>query len=1314
MGNPAFWELLQRLQVTPKDVDPKDMDGVHVDALACYFYYITTMDYYITRRVFREQKEDEIVDDLQVKRIDRLATALDNKMAQTFDKGTAILHIDGQATLQKKHAHEERSAVHGEKLICLNEKVTTVTELCHQSLQHSPPTSTTMRKVRKAYRSAQKQWKKTMRIDLATRVALAEALKRRGWQMCHNDDHTGTCIGEADVCVGIIASSRQRELGPLVVATTDSDLLVYNNVSVLRQHPRQKSSYSLYVQDEVLATLNENRPKLKRGKKTVKRVQVLTAEVWRVLAVVSGNDYDANVRGFGIRKNWAILAEIWSRTRLDSEADLLRAYRREMSTRRNKDGPLIVPEFINSASVFLHLREDIQDDAPALTTNDNIMKTMRLYGQAVGAHNLAKVEKNQVYRARVVSARPKGYVRHFRTSGNAYTPKVIAPPSRHPPAAAPVAPTTLSTQKSARIDKGKRKAETEAAKTESKKPKKKEKKPKVRVVRSARWMREKQDHADREADAQAAGTELARHRRKTNLGQLINQAVGSKYETITMNVGTIRACLQGALPKCLETASQDTLSALADDIGKTMANLAKLNSDLCIIASLALQHYIVTVMAEHPSVNQAQARTEAFKPLHKGQSFFPALIKELYRPTTSYHTRATSDSRAGVDAARMFLIAYEDELAAPLAEIQQHLNHNAPKGFLEFVARQLSDKFRSHVDHYLVILKRRVLQRAPGWSRGEGSALLQSVDDKTGKSPDHDPISLLWIMNAALTKDLRISLYPKPGWRDSFVTLSETYLFQALIRPRDNAEEDKLVKLYHVMFKQDAIAESSMDEDENGEVNIFANHRGHLTRQLFLSGRTNFARHGAVGNPRDRTLPSVLDFSTPTYQQAIGALAGASSSDKSYAQCKKDFKALVLQDLGSRYPRPPSQADTDRKYLLCGTFCTDGYQVKLHAYHLDRPKKEDPSPASSSSSSSASSSSAPSSSSASTPAVSSKAAGYRRKTRYIREALKSQDDVESVFGDQQSCIVGAIDPGIHKPATFMVQDTLDPQHRLVIDVPRGDLTFNERLFRSRLERAKKRDKIHEVEQRIKGFRLAEPPVSCSAQPLSAQPLPDHQTATTPEPTAAAASLVQEDSPDRLSTTFSEAPINFEWHARSVLATSVQLRKFYGSDEYKRWLYQKQQGTRAEFGKAIKSILTTLQEPTHGQHPFSNNRAAIKSRKPILGIGDGNFGKLWSGKDRSGRFRDKLVAEAVGRGLPTYQLDEFRTSATCCNCGSVNKTQGRTVVCQGEACGVMKDRDHNATNNMGQAMVMWVSDFTWPEHLERVTTIKVEEIDHVLA
>ena len=192
---------------------------------------------------------------------------------------------------------------------------------------------------------------------------------------------------------------------------------------------------------------------------------------------------------------------------------------------------------------------------------------------------------------------------------------------------------------------------------------------------------------------------------------------------------------------------------------------------------------------------------------------------------------------------------------------------------------------------------------------------MRSINDKTGKSTVHDPVSLTWLMNAALTEDLGISLCPRRGWKGGFVTLSETYLYEAWTRSKNSAEEAQLVEQYQILFKPE---EGMADSD--GEVDIFANHRGQMTRNLFLSGRTNFSRHGAVGNPGDKSLPSLFDFSTPAYQEAIAALEGAGGAD--YALSKKRFKELVQLDLGSRYPRPPytGQQTRHRKYLLADHF----------------------------------------------------------------------------------------------------------------------------------------------------------------------------------------------------------------------------------------------------------------------------------------------------------------------------------------------------------------------------------------------------------
>lgn len=65
-----------------------------------------------------------------------------------------------------------------------------------------------------------------------------------------------------------------------------------------------------------------------------------------------------------------------------------------------------------------------------------------------------------------------------------------------------------------------------------------------------------------------------------------------------------------------------------------------------------------------------------------------------------------------------------------------------------------------------------------------------------------------------------------------------------------------------------------------------------------------------------------------------------------------------------------------------------------------------------------------------------------------------------------------------------------------------------------------------------------------------------------------------------------------------------------------------------------------------------------------------------------------------------------------------KTKNRTVICSDPVCGgvrsaeydssrnldpksgLHRDRDHNAGQNMAMAAIKWVTEFKWPEELDR--------------
>jgi hypothetical protein len=94
------------------------------------------------------------------------------------------------------------------------------------------------------------------------------------------------CVGEADVTIGGMTLGEED-----VVISGDSDLFFYPGVSRVLQ-PVKRGIYNLYVKSEMLQTLK------------------LSSLQWQCLGIVSGNDYDNNVRGMGIVTNYTILQNI--------------------------------------------------------------------------------------------------------------------------------------------------------------------------------------------------------------------------------------------------------------------------------------------------------------------------------------------------------------------------------------------------------------------------------------------------------------------------------------------------------------------------------------------------------------------------------------------------------------------------------------------------------------------------------------------------------------------------------------------------------------------------------------------------------------------------------------------------------------------------------------------------------------------------------------------------------------------------------------------------------------------------------------------
>ncbi|KAG0240817.1 hypothetical protein BGW41_006675, partial [Actinomortierella wolfii] len=267
MGLTDILPLIKELQFEGALADPKDYAEVHVDMQGCYFGFLASRDFSITRTLLKEQLS---VEELQARRIERLAAALDKQLSTTFERSTAILHFDGSATEEKQHAQAHRATTFQQQIDRLKARIIDVEAKC--ALVIRSPQARLVKSwttsLRKLFRKAMLAWRKTCRLDEFSRQHLAKKLATRGLRICGRSPETGICRGETDLCVAQMAAQAQiNGRDPTVVASGDSDYLAYDNVTLLRQNPKRRSEYREYTQQEVLAVLNKNRPFLTRRKK---------------------------------------------------------------------------------------------------------------------------------------------------------------------------------------------------------------------------------------------------------------------------------------------------------------------------------------------------------------------------------------------------------------------------------------------------------------------------------------------------------------------------------------------------------------------------------------------------------------------------------------------------------------------------------------------------------------------------------------------------------------------------------------------------------------------------------------------------------------------------------------------------------------------------------------------------------------------------------------------------------------------------------------------------------------------------------------
>ncbi|KAF8921664.1 hypothetical protein BGZ58_004052, partial [Dissophora ornata] len=814
----------------------------------------------------------------------------------------------------------------------------------------------------------------------------------------------------------------------------------------------------------------------------------------------------------------------------------------------------------------------------------------------------------------------------YHTSGNKFKAKEFNPPAF-----------SISQSDSTSTDTdpaNNKRLQATQGKSVEKKPKISEEQPKAQPKpQKPQKDKIKRDPASKWVRQQLENKEAPNTGRKRNPGNMIGDVLNVNYKTVTLNIGTVGRCLQRGL---LNYNTEDC-PGLHEHILSTIRGLVRINTDLIRYGSLATFNYINIVMAEHPSINAESKDVEYRKEklqyiANESQGYFKSLVKVLF-----YGDKATGNLdyyKSAKSTAELFMAMPGDkkEMIQRLRECKTASSH-----FLEQIGQTLGDMIRCHIHAFVSELKKRINVWNPEWAESqEGSDFLRTIGDN-GKSSVHDAVSVLWVLNTKLPLAKRFAYIPMSAYKDRYCVISEMHLLEALLKTGvEKMFRKGLVKIFGNLEKAKELSQT---------------HPGELFRKLFFYGKkTNYDRQACVGYPNDKSLPHLLDLENLPCQVQLKALETQGPKTEAYVTAKREVKMAIenyILALG---------ADTRAgKYVLTNTLLTDGHQLKIHAYSRVQVKKR-----SNSQSGSSSGATMPPSIN---PRNTASCYSTKSKMRYLPALIPNLESLQKEFGDQGSHVVLAVDPGIKNTATAVIADSLAPEKSWNISLSKGCHTWN----------YQRHNKILRHHKKHKRFDVAGELKSVNDLELMIQPILS----------------IQHDDFQELKQQFEHLMGSYQEYAKSVFAVERELRTFYGSKEFKVTRYRKEQGEKAEVGRAINGMLKV-----------ARMRAKIDKRKAMVVIGDGDF----KGKNGTPVRANKFISSLQRQKMQTKGRSVLCPDSTC---GGYRSPEYNSTHKLDPKTGLQRDRDHNAGQNMANAALKWVKEFKWPEALDRQLAKKQE-------
>ncbi|KAF9349653.1 hypothetical protein BGX34_001675 [Mortierella sp. NVP85] len=422
-------------------------------------------------------------------------------------------------------------------------------------------------------------------------------------------------------------------------------------------------------------------------------------------------------------------------------------------------------------------------------------------------------------------------------------------------------------------------------------------------------------------------------------------------------------------------------------------------------------------------------------------------------------------------------------------------------------------------------------------------------------------------------------------------------------------------------------------------------HPGDVAFKLFLCEQVDYAKTVCVVNPtipadaefEQRGILPLLNQTEQEFTDQVEAMENGSDA----AGAKATFKAYLNTHLEdpSEYKVKIASREQEiacRRNVISGSFSTNGHELQVLAYSITEPKPR-PRPKS----------------------LLGRTNQTRAKLPDVKEVLMTSEQVESQDLDPESYVIVGIDPGVRKTATATMITSAHPDTYWNLSISQSSQRVASKRYLHGLQRAKKT-----TYPMSSSLEMNVCDLESTIQPVEPQQAKD----------------------SGLLPVWQSLRTSIEKHVISIMHVEEPLREFYSSMMFKIKGRELKQAKTATHRKGIDRLLAQAED-------LKQEAGAART---LVIVGDGSF------TSRNGTLHQKFISDLKKRAQAQNVLvtcaDEFRTSMTCCQCGTVGQLDCRSIKCGN--CHQERDRDHNGASNIARAALELIKGAPWPKELTR--------------